>query len=60
MLLIAALLSVGLALPSLALEVPPLKGRVNDYAGMLSADAARILENSWPPLSRKQPPRLYF
>jgi len=44
MLLIAALLSVGLALPALALEVPALKGRVNDYGGMLSPDAARILE----------------
>jgi len=59
MLLIAALLSVGLALPALALEVPALKGRVNDYGGMLSPDAARILENSLPLLNRKLQPRLY-
>jgi uncharacterized membrane protein YgcG len=28
----------------LALEVPPLKGRVNDYAGMLSASTRQQLE----------------
>jgi uncharacterized protein len=27
-----------------ALDVPPLRGRVNDYAGMLPADSARALE----------------
>ncbi len=43
-LLIAALLSVGLGLPALALEAPALKGRVNDYGGMLSPEAARTLE----------------
>ena len=29
----------------LALDVPPLRGRVNDYAGMLPADRARALED---------------
>jgi uncharacterized protein len=29
---------------ALALDVPPLRGRVNDYAGMLPADRARALE----------------
>lgn len=43
-LLIAALLSVGLVFPSAALEAPALKGRVNDYGGMLSPEAARTLE----------------
>ena len=43
-LLIAALMSVGLGLPALALEAPALKGRVNDYGGMLSPEAARTLE----------------
>jgi uncharacterized protein len=30
--------------PGLALDVPPLKGRVNDYAGMMSPATARLLE----------------
>src|SRR5437773_2763595 len=29
----------------LALDVPPLRGRVNDYAGMIPADRARALED---------------
>ncbi len=29
---------------ALALDVPPLRGRVNDYAGLLPADRARALE----------------
>ncbi|MFZ0614510.1 MAG: TPM domain-containing protein, partial [Desulfobacterales bacterium] len=33
-----------LCAPSLALDVPPLKGRVNDYAGLVSPATARLLE----------------
>jgi len=40
-LLICTLLLPGLAA---ALEVPPLRARVNDYAGMLSADGKRRIE----------------
>ncbi len=38
------ILSVS-AVPALALKVPPLKGRVNDYAGILKPDEERLLEN---------------
>jgi uncharacterized protein len=41
-LLLLALLTVTLL--ALALEVPPLRGRINDYAGMLPSDKARQLE----------------
>jgi uncharacterized protein len=34
-----------LAAPALALEVPPLQGYVNDYAGMISPEARAKLEN---------------
>jgi len=37
-------LSVWLGFPALALEAPALKGRVNDYGGMLSPEAALTLE----------------
>lgn len=43
LLLLLALLFWPAALP--ALEVPPLEGRVNDYAGMLSQGAVRQLEH---------------
>lgn len=42
-LILALLLLVPL--PLSALDVPPLKGRVNDYAGMLSPAAAARIEN---------------
>lgn len=43
-LLLALPLIVLLARPLAALEVPPLKGRVNDYAGILTPATARQLE----------------
>jgi uncharacterized membrane protein YgcG len=30
---------------ALAIEVPPLRGRVNDYAGVMGQDQARALES---------------
>jgi uncharacterized protein len=41
--LVLTLLFLGTR-PALALEVPPLKGRVNDYAGILAPATARQLE----------------
>ena len=36
---------VALVQPALALKVPPLQARVNDYAGMLSQGTVRQLEH---------------
>src|SRR6476660_10226027 len=41
---LALLLAPTLISLALALNVPPLRGRVNDYAGMLPADRAQALE----------------
>ena len=42
--LLAVLLLLLASSPARALEVPPLRGRVNDYAGMIPADRAQALE----------------
>jgi uncharacterized membrane protein YgcG len=42
--LITALLFLCLLTPASALDVPPLRGHVNDTAGMLSTEAAQRLE----------------
>ncbi len=51
---ILALVLCALALPAAAtaLDVPPLKARVNDYAGMLSPQAAQALESELAALER--------
>lgn len=41
----ALLLALALAAPAAALEVPALKGRVNDHAGLLSPEAGAALEH---------------
>lgn len=42
-----------LPLPALALDVPQLKGRVNDYAGMLSSETAGRLEQKLADFERE-------
>lgn len=44
LLLIALLANLSGSFPASALEVPPLRGRVNDYARLLPQDRARALE----------------
>src|SRR5688500_20157663 len=41
---LALLLGLGITATAPALDVPPLRGRINDYAGMLPADKARQLD----------------
>ncbi len=41
---LALLLALTIVCLALALDVPPLKGRINDYAGLIPADRARALE----------------
>lgn len=47
------ILSVCLGLPALALEPPALKGRINDYAGMLSPTVAAALEQKLAAFERE-------
>jgi len=42
---LAFLLAPTISSFALALDVPPLRGRVNDYAGLLPADRAKALED---------------
>ncbi|MDD2499510.1 MAG: TPM domain-containing protein [Geobacter sp.] len=44
LLLLLLMLFICLPQPATALDAPPLKGRINDYAGMLSPATARSLE----------------
>lgn len=53
LLLIFAALSFLFILPASALEAPALKGRINDYAGMLSPAAARSLEQKLAAFERE-------
>lgn len=43
--IVILLLLSGLISPTGALDVPPLRGRVNDYAGVMSPDQVRSLES---------------
>ena len=54
-LLLWLLLAAG---PAIALEVPPLKGRVNDYAAMLSPATVSQLENSLALFEQQQSTQL--
>ena len=45
---------VSFALPAAALEVPPLQGRVNDYAGILSGVTVQHLESLLANLEREE------
>ncbi len=49
----ALVLFLGCAVGAGALEVPPLRGRVNDYAGLLGPRAVRNLEQSLEQLERQ-------
>jgi uncharacterized protein len=42
---VALLVAPTIFASALALDVPPLQGRINDYAGLLPADRARALED---------------
>ncbi|MEE4134562.1 MAG: hypothetical protein V2I32_00675, partial [Desulforhopalus sp.] len=44
---------VAPALPAVALEVPPLRGRVNDYAGILSGVTVQHLDSLLANLERE-------
>lgn len=52
-LLAAVVLSLFLGLPAGALDVPPLQGRINDYAGLLSPETARSLERELAAFERE-------
>ena len=41
---LALLLAPTIFSLALALDVPPLRGRINDYAGLIPADRAQALE----------------
>lgn len=43
--LLSLIIAVGLAVSAFSLEVPALKGRVNDYAGVISSGTEKELEN---------------
>lgn len=53
LLLLSATLLILSAFPAGALEAPALKGRINDYAGMLSPTAARSLEQKLAAFERE-------
>jgi hypothetical protein len=38
---------------TLALDVPPLRGRINDYAGLIPPTEPRRSKSAWPALKRK-------
>lgn len=53
LLLLFIMLLTCLTQTAAALEAPPLKGRINDYAGMLSPTAARSLEQNLSAFERE-------
>lgn len=53
LLLLFIMLLTSLTQTAAALEAPPLKGRINDYAGMLSPTAARSLEQKLAAFERE-------
>ncbi|MDK9717802.1 MAG: TPM domain-containing protein [Trichlorobacter sp.] len=53
LLLLFIILLTSLTQTAAALEAPPLKGRINDYAGMLSPTAARSLEQKLAAFERE-------
>jgi uncharacterized protein len=57
---LALLLAPTIFSLALALDVPPLRGRINDYAGLIPADRAQALEERLARLKQKRPPNRRF